>query len=252
MHGVLAMTAAHSRYWGIEQTRNSYMRELYHSAQCLTLFNESLKSVIKEVHKDAAWATSVMLAILAFSAINVSSFEQAWPLKPSDSSDLKWLRLKTSDRVLWRLANPMRSSSVFRGMSDIFSHDEQLPTRGIEGVSPELSKLCLLDDSSTAEKNTYFGFVHSLSRLLAIPNGQASLGRIFMVVTFISKALRACLEEKEPVALTLLYLWYTRARESRWWIDQRARDEAPAIRAYLQRYHADDRYTQTLLNMGYK
>ena len=205
--------------------------------------------LIEEENKDAMWATGVLLAVLAFSSITVSSFEDAWPLKPVDSSDLQWLRLKTSDKVLWTLANPMRPDSVFRVMSDIFSHNEKLPARGSDGVSVDLAKLCGLGDSSTAENNTYFGFVHALSRLLEIPNGHASLGRIFMVVAFISKALRVCLEEKDPVALLLLYLWYTRARRSRCWIDHRARYELPAIRAYLQRYHADKRCIQAILLM---
>ena len=37
------MAAAHSRYLGIQQTRNESIREIYHSSQCLALFNKSLK-----------------------------------------------------------------------------------------------------------------------------------------------------------------------------------------------------------------
>ena len=235
MHGILAVAAVHDRYLRVQPPRHR-SREVYHSSQCTVLFSKWLSQPIEEKHKDAIWATAVTFTILAFSSINVSSFEQAWPLKPSNSSDLQWLRLKASDKTLWHLANPMRPSSVFRVVSDTFSHiHPRLPTIGIDGVSVELAKLCGLDESSTPENNPYFGFAHALSRLLVVPNGEASFGKTFMVVSVIPRVLRACLEEKDPVALMLLYLWYTKARESRWWIELRARYELPAIRTYLQR-----------------
>jgi hypothetical protein len=247
MHGILAMTAAHDRYLGAQPTPSCLIREAYHSSQCTVLFRHWLSQTIEEEQKDALWATGVALAILAFSSINVSSFEQAWPLKSSDPSDLQWVRLKSSDKALWHLANPMRPGSAFRGMSETFSHNQRLPTRGMGSVSIGLVKLCGLDESSTAENNPYFGFVHALSRILDVPLGEASLGQIFMVVGIIPKALRTCLEQRDPVALALLYLWYTRAHESRWWIDHRARYELPALRTYLQRYHRDNDTIQALL-----
>lgn len=195
------------------------------------------------------WATAVTLSNLAFSSIDVSSSEQAWPLKISDASDLQWLRLKGSDKALWQLANPMREGSVFREvMVEMFElMHRSLPLRGVEGVDVELVELCGLHELSNPENNPYFGFAHALSRLLAVPKGEASLGQVFLVVNAISDELRTCLEEKDPVALILLYLWYSRARECRWWIDLRARYEMPAIRIYLQRHHRDIGIMQTLL-----
>jgi len=248
MHGILAMAAVHDRYLAVQSTRHRSMREVYHSSRCVILFSKWLSQPIEEEDKDAIWATAVTLAILTFSCIDVSSFEQAWPLKRPDPSDLQWLRLKASDKAIWQLANPMRPSSVFRKVPDTFSQiPEKLPIGGIDGVSVELAKLCGLDGSSTPENNTYFGFVHSLSRLLEVPKGEASLGKTFMVVSVISDELRACLEEKDPVALFLLYLWYSRALEIRWWIDIRARYELPAIRKYLQLHHKDIGIIQALL-----
>lgn len=248
MHGILAMAAVHDRSLGIEPTRRRSIREAYHSSHCAILFSKWLSQPIEEKDKDAIWATAVTLFILTFSSINISLFEQAWPLKRSDSSDLQWLRLKASDKVLWHLANPMRPSSVFHEVPDLYAPtSEGLPTRGIDGVSVELARLCGLDESSTPENSPYFEFVHALSRLLEVPIGGASLGEITMVVSIIPSELRACLEDKDPVALLLLYLWYTRARESRWWIDLRARYEIPAICTYLQRHHRDSSAIQTLL-----
>jgi hypothetical protein len=247
MHGILALAAAHDRYLGGNLTCRRSIREVYHSSQCTVLFNEWLSRPVEEMHKDAIWATGVMLAILTVTSICTSSFEQAWPLKPSDPSDLQWLRLKASDKALRHLANPARPNSVFRDLPETFAINPQLPARGIDGVSVDLAELCGLDESSTPENSPYFSFVHALSRLLELPNGVASLGQVFMVVGVIPNVLLTCLEEKDPVALLLLYLWYTRARESRWWIDHRAQYEVPAIRTYLMGYHRGNGLIQARL-----
>ncbi|KAI9748556.1 MAG: hypothetical protein M4579_007192 [Chaenotheca gracillima] len=242
------MAAVHDRYLGYQPTSRRPMREVYHSSQCAVLFSKWLSQPIGEEDKDAIWATAVTLANLTFSSINVSSFAQAWPLKPSDSSDLQWLRLKANDKALWHLADPTRPSSVFRAVSDTFSDFHQpLPTRGMGDVPIELAQLCGLDNLSTPKNNPYFGFVHALSKLLEMPKGEASLGRIFWAVSVIPNVLCTRLEEKDPVALLLLYLWYTKARECRWWVDLRARYEIPAIRTYLQRHYSDIGTIQALL-----
>jgi hypothetical protein len=248
MHGILAMALVHGRYLGVQPTCRRSIREVYHSSQCAVLFRKWLSQPIEEKHKDAIWATAVILANLAFSSIDVSSSEEAWPLKPPDSSDLQWLRLKASDKPLWRLANPMRPLSVFRDISETFIHTQRLPTRGADGVSVGLAKLCGLDGSSTSKNNPYFGFVHALSRLLEGSSGEASLGQIFMVISVMPNIFLVCLEQKDPVALFLLYLWYKMARGCRWWIDLRARYELPAIRTYLQRHHGDISSIQALLH----
>jgi hypothetical protein len=122
-----------------------------------------------------------------------------------------------------------------------------LPAKATDGVSAELVQLCGLDESSTRENNPYFMVVHGLSRLFGLPKGKASLGRVRMVSSHMNNEFEACLEKKDPVALLLLCLWYTRARESKWRIDLRARYELPAICTYLQRYHTDNSTIQTLI-----
>ncbi|CZS88326.1 related to C6 finger domain protein [Rhynchosporium agropyri] len=100
MHGLLAMAAVHGRYLGIQPTAKHSTREFSHSSQCTASFSKCLKEDIKEQQRDAIWATAVMLANIAFASLNISSHEDAWPLKMSDPSDLQWLRLKVSDKAL--------------------------------------------------------------------------------------------------------------------------------------------------------
>lgn len=248
MHGTLAVTAVHDRYLGLMPTHRRSLRESYHWSQCTILFNKWLSQPIKEEHKDPLWAAAGTIAILTFSSINTCFPEEAWPLGAPDSSDLEWLRLGTGKMTLWPLVNPLRPESVFRIMFENFAHMHQpLPAQGTDGVSVELLQLCGLDESSTQESNPYFMVVHGISQLLEAPKGVASQGIVMMVSRHMHNEFGAYLEKKDPVALLLLCLWYTRARESIWWIDLRARYELPAICTFLERYHKENRVIQALL-----
>ncbi|RHZ50507.1 uncharacterized protein CDV56_103115 [Aspergillus thermomutatus] len=248
MHGSLAVTAVHDRYLGVAPPYRRSLRESYHLSQCTTLFNRWLCQPIKEEHKDPLWATAGSLAILTFSSIHACFPEEAWPLGVPDSADLEWLRIGTGKMTLWNLVNPLRPESVFRAMSGIFANMHRpLPKNGTDGVSVELVQLCGLDESSTQENNPYFAVAHSLSRLLAASKGEAPQGAVIQVLRHMHDEFGTRLGEKDPVALLLLCLWYTRARASKWWIDIRARYELPAICTYLQRYHSGDSIIQALI-----
>ena len=250
MHGTLAVTAVHDRYLGVTPTHHRSLRESHHWSECTTLFNKWLsQQPIKEEHKDPLWAAAGTLGILTFSSVNICVPEEAWPLGPSDSSDLEWLRLGTGKMTLWHLVNPLRPESVFRIMSKTFTHMHRpLPSKGTDGVLVELVQLCGLDESSTQENNPYFMFAHSLSWLLEVPKGDVvSEDRVMAVLSRMHNEFGACLEKKDPVALLLLCLWYNRARQSKWWIDFRAKYEIPAIYIYLQRYHKDNGAIQALI-----
>jgi len=249
MHGTLAVTAVHDRYLGVTPIHRRSLRESYHWSQCTSLFNKWLsQQPIKEEHKDPLWATAGTLGILTFSSINTCGIEGVWPLKTPDSSDLEWLRLSTGKMTLWQLVNPLRPGSAFRIMSETFTHMQQpLPSKGIDGISVELVHLCRLDEASTRQDNPYFTVVHGLSRLLALPKSETSLGRVLTVMSYMHNEFGSCLEKKDPIALLLLCLWYSRARRSRWWVDLRGKYELPAICTYLQRYHKDNKAIQALI-----
>lgn len=249
MHGTLAVTAVHDRYLGITPAHRRSLRESYHWSQCTKLFNKWLsQGSFGEEHKDPIWAAAGTLAILTFASINASAPGEAWPLGAPDASDLEWLRLGTGKMALWQLVNPLRPGSVFRIMSQTFASMRLAVTaKGIVGIPVEFVQLCGLDESSTQENNVYFNVAHGLSRLLEMPKGEDSLARVMTVSGHMHNEFASRLEKKDPVALLLLGLWYTRARGCRWWIDLRARDELPAICAYLQRYHGDNSAIQALI-----
>lgn len=248
MHGMLAVTAVHDRYLGVTSPTRRSIQESYHWSQCTVEFNKFIRQPIQERHKDPIWATAGITAVLTFASINSSPSEETWPLGAPDSSDLEWLRWGAAKMTLWQLVDPQRPNSVFRSMAEtLASMRRRLPTAGTDGVWAELRDLCGLTDSSNQENSPYFSAAHSLSRLLDMPPDEPPQGRVMTVLGHMHRQFGTCLEKKDPVALLMLCLWYTRAREAYWWIDLRARQELPAICAYLQRYHKDDRAIQCLV-----
>ncbi|KAL2869114.1 uncharacterized protein BJX67DRAFT_32626 [Aspergillus lucknowensis] len=247
MHGTLAVAAAHDRCLHATPHRRT-LRETYHFSRCTTLFNRWLNDSIAEEHKDPLWATAGTLSILTFTSINTCSPVQTWPLGPPDSSDLEWLRLGVGKMTLWHLVNPLRPESAFRTIYDdpVRVH-QHLPRKGCAGVSVELAHLCGLTESSTQETNPYFTVAHHISRLLHLPKGKATADAIMMVTAHMHGRFATFLKNKDPVALLLLALWYTRACESKWWIEIRARYELVAICTYLLRYHADNSAIRALV-----
>ncbi|KAL6885725.1 hypothetical protein GGI43DRAFT_432401 [Trichoderma evansii] len=248
MHGTLAVAAVHERYFEMAPTYRRSLRESYHVSQFITLFSKRLSQPIREEHKDTLWAAAGTVAILTFSAFTASSPDEAWPLGAPDASDLDWLRLGVGKMKLWQLLNPLRPESVHRIIFEsIVKLYESVPTRGTNGVLVELVQLCGLDQSSTPENNPFFTVAHGLSQLLEAPKGRVSLDSIMKVWNLMNNRFVVLLEMKDPAALLLLYLWYTRARESGWWISIRAKYEIPAIRTYLETYHGDNSVLQALI-----
>ncbi|KAL3451715.1 hypothetical protein BJX65DRAFT_321452 [Aspergillus insuetus] len=245
MHGTLAVAAAHERY--LSEAPQRTLREIYHFSQCTTLLNSWLHHRIEEKDKDPLWATAGALAILSFSSITSRSPAKTWPLGPPDSSDLEWLRLGAGKMGLWRFVNPVRPESAFRKIYDAPTRQhERLPKEGDAGVSSKFARLCGISERSTPDNNPYFTVVHHISRLMEVPKGEASEDEIMMVVGHMHGKFAEYLKRKDPVALILLGLWYSRASETKWWIEVRARYELPAIWTYLKRYHGDNGAIQVL------
>lgn len=242
MHGSLAVAAVHNRYlYSTTTTQNDSLRETYHLSQCTTLFNRWLGGPVKEEHKDPLWATAGSLAILTFSSISPSSTTGAWPLAAPAATDLDWLRLGTGKMALWKLVNPLRSSSVFRVLHQNMLHlREWVPVKGSDGLLPDLAELCDLHEESTIENNPYITVAHCISRLLHLKADENADDLVYLAAGQMHGMFESRLLAKDPVALLLLALWYSKARNCKWWIDFRARYELPAILRYLHDFHADD------------
>lgn len=238
MHASLAVAFAYDRYLNSPLSCHRTPEECYHWYQSIALFNRRLREPIETKDKDPIWGTAAALALLTFSTPNSYTPEESWPLKSSDTSDLEWLRMSNGKMSLWRIANPLRPDSLFSIMASTFAQmHSPLPEKGIEGITKGLDTVCHLDDSSTAESNPYFNAAHALSRIQDLPDHQVTIGKTELFTRSIHGPFKSLLQEKDPVALLLLYLWYRKAGRSMWWIQARARVECPSICSYLRLYH---------------
>ena len=248
MHITLAITATHDRYLSSPAIGRQTVAETYHWSQCAALFNRKLSQPIQPEDRDPLWATAASLSVVAFSSVEASTPEEAWPLKKPDASDLEWLRMSEGKMAVWNLTNPLRPGGIFRALSEEYAQwFSPIPRAGIIGVPPALSCLCDLDLSSTAETSPYFAAVHALAQLRNLSSDQITMPRVLTFVGHMQPSFKSLLQEKDPVALLLLALWYTKARRSVWYFEQRATVECEAICKYLRRYHQSNRAIQEYL-----
>ncbi|KAI1131409.1 hypothetical protein F5Y10DRAFT_233606 [Nemania abortiva] len=251
MHASLAVAFAYDRHLNGSRSVRT-VEECYHCSKSAALFNKRLREPITTDEKDSIWGTAAALAVLSFASPDISGTpEGSWPLNPSMSMDLEWLRLNKGKMSLWPIVNPLRPDSIFCVMASTFAEMRSpLPEGGIDGTRTTLAVACGLHDLSTADSNPYFNSAHAVSQILGLRDDLVRIGQTELFTRSIDSRFQSLLSEKDPVALLLLYLWYRKAGRSIWWIDLRARVECPAICLYLRRYHAENHSVQAFLPGG--
>lgn len=251
MHACIALALAYDRYRKGCTTSHRRSEEYHHWTRSAVLLKKRLNRPIETKDKDPIWGTAATLALLSFSFTDAHLPECSWPVRlPSESSidPLDWLRMDNAKMSLWHAVNPLRPESIFGIMKDTYAQlASPLPKAGAENIPGPLASLCELGDHSTAENNPYFSAAHALSDLLKIEDNRVTVGHTQRFTKCIHGTFESLLRARDPVALSLLHLWYSKASRSIWWIESRARIEHPAIRLYLQRNHGEDHKIQTCL-----
>ncbi|KAM5385746.1 hypothetical protein ACJZ2D_000945 [Fusarium nematophilum] len=250
MHTMLSVATAHERYQDMPANSKRTRVERLHSHQCAVLFNRKLSRPIDLSQRDALWATAALLGMVAIASFDAATAEDAWPLRPSNPSDMEWFRLNEGKKVVWNLADPLRPGSIFRAMAREYSQMHiELPPTGAEGVPAALAEICGLGALSDSENNSYFVAAHLLARLESHSHSESRNLRVLSFVSQSQPPFRDLLQNKDAVALLLLALWYMRAAGVLWWIEERARVEYRAIRLFLERFHGDDARVPRLLQL---
>jgi hypothetical protein len=135
MHLVQTITAIHDRYLCASSSAKQIMTETYHCAQAAAIVNRKLSTPIQPCDRDALWTAVTLISVIAFSSMEASRPEEAWPLKSSSSSDLEWLRMSYGKKVIWEIADPLRNGGVFHKLA---SHCLQQYLLSIESMpAPE-------------------------------------------------------------------------------------------------------------------
>ncbi|KAM5356730.1 hypothetical protein ACJ41O_003376 [Fusarium nematophilum] len=209
---MLSVATAHERYQDMPANSKRTRVERLHSHQCAVLFNRKLSRPIDLSQRDALWATAALLGMVAIASFDAATAEDAWPLRPSNPSDMEWFRLNEGKKVVWNLADPLRPGSIFRAMAREYSQMHiELPPTGAEGVPAALAEICGLGALSDSENNSYFVAAHLLARLESHSHSESRNLRVLSFVSQSQPPFRDLLQNKDAVALLLLALWYMRA-----------------------------------------
>ena len=251
MHVVLTLTLMHNRYMSALPNTNQSTVEAFHWYQGTALFNSKLSKPIQPSERDAIWTTAALLGVIAISCIEAKTPEEAWPLKPPSSLDLDWLRMSDGKKEIWKIADPLRTDSVFQAVAPEDKKDFLLPySTGfeLEALPSEFIKLYGLDASSTTDNNPYHAAASILARLLNISCNHSTIVKFLSFINDIPPDYKRLLERKDPRALLLLAYWYAKVCQyQQWWIQRRAVLECQATCIYLERYHGHETNIQKLL-----
>ena len=256
MHGVQTLTMLHDRYMSGDTFSKSIIDDIcYHWTQAVSLFNRKLSSRIQDEDRDPLWAAAALSGIIAFAAVEATEPEDAWPLKPSDHSDLDWLRMSEGKSAVFELTDPMRKESVFHTfLKNYFAKQTQyepstipdfcsrvggpLIGPGIEQLPWQFIRLYGLDQP--CETNPYYETLHILGKILPMECNQQTLLHFLGFMSHVDISFRTLLEMKDHRALLVWAFWYAKVcNTSLWWMHRRAIVECQAICLYLERNSTD-------------
>ena len=252
MHVVQTLTAMHDRFLLNSSHSHASIPEIYHWTQAVSLFNRKLSSPIIEADRDSLWATAALLGAIAFSSIDATVPEEAWPLKPPESSDLDWLLMSEGKRAIWVIANPLRPDSVFNALGEEFDdtyYSNEMFTSGIDGIPTLFVQLYELDTNSSAKTSPYHVAVRVIANTLDVEGIQENIVKFFKFASHMQPEFMNLIATKDSRALLLVAYWYAKIRNAIWWVYRRATLEGQAICLYLERWYPEDIAIQDLLQI---
>lgn len=217
-------------------------------------FKEALMKPLKNESRDALWASAALLGVIQFASIDVRSVEEAWPLKPSDPTDLDWLKMSEGKKAIFALTDPLRPDSAFRKMS--VNHDclfrpmidtqDQCNAYAID-LTKDFVDMFDLGPTSSRYDNPYYRPAMILARLLHIKCDGNNIFEFLGFMMHMGPKLRNMLDKKDAKALLLVVYWYAKLYRGQWWLYRRGLMEGQAICMYLDKYHGHDVKLQRML-----
>ena len=250
LHTVYVITLVHDRT--LISSSLPSESEQRHFGKGVNLFNQRLSTGQFASDWDALWTTAVYLCAIATSSIQSDNSDQAWSGSTTRSPSFDWLRLQQGLRMMWKAADFENMFSVFQPaeMDSKFNcAAPDVPGQGVMGVPPLLRELCNLSENSTSTNNPYHVAVHHLSTLLAIPSTPANTLKFLIFAGGMTPDFQGLLSAKDPRALLIMALWYSKVFYCQWWISLRARVECRAIFDYLSQRRIDDQYFKQALDI---
>ncbi|KAG9190200.1 hypothetical protein G6011_08288 [Alternaria panax] len=243
MHMLLGLTLMHDSSLSLPHSpsRSATLQSLSlrHWDHATTLYHRILSGPIPPSYRDAIWATGVHLGAASFWYLESNDPYTAWPLKPSEPSDLSWMKIGEGKRHLWRIADPTREDSVFRQVLARKHGPCPTPPEWMEGndisLVPESIKVIFsITPASNKEDNIYHLPILILSRIQHLRLSHGNMLEFLYLTAFITPQFLELLENKDAKAVFLLGWWYRMCQDGTlWWMTRRARVEGEAVRIWL-------------------
>lgn len=250
MHMVLSLTLMHDAHLAAPQSEDlaaTYQHaSLQHWNTATKLFNRILSRPIPHAEKDAVWATGALLGAAVFAYVETTNPEEAWPLKPSDPTDLDWLKLSEGKKAIWQVANPTRPDSIFNGLAQEMNRarvpDWRTEDADLSFLPAHLQRLFGVSSRATSpDSNPYYFPLVVLSRLHGLHANHDNVLLFLYFMAFMPADFKTLLELKDPRALLLLLWWFRKLEGgSLWWLTRRARIEGRAIEIWLDRWYGGE------------
>ncbi|KAJ4375291.1 hypothetical protein N0V83_002377 [Neocucurbitaria cava] len=185
------------------------------------------------------WATGVFLGAASFWYVESPDVNEVWPLKPSDPSDLTWMKLGEGKKTLWRVADPTRPESLFSTIireKPCSTLPDWMETSNTSRISPRVKQALDISPASTVENNVYHLPAIMLSRIQDLRLTQENALKFLYITAFVTPEFLALLESKDKRSVFILGWWFKMMRDGElWWMARRAKVEGEAIRVWLQR-----------------
>ncbi|KAJ4992590.1 hypothetical protein SVAN01_01973 [Stagonosporopsis vannaccii] len=261
MHMLLSVTLMHDAHLvdpltGATTTYSS-QTALEHWNRASKLFNDVLSRPIPPSYRDAIWATGVFLGAASFWSIGSTSPYNVWPLKSPEPDDLSWLKIGEGKKHLWRLAQPLRSDSIFCDLAkenSCLSVPEwaAIKTTSNSG-SHTLSRVLKLFGMTGLADDAQDAYYHPILVLSRCPNvklTQENALKFLYVMAVITPEFLELLETKDKKAIFIMGWWYILLTTGDlWWMTRRARIEGQAIRIWLRRQNDGGKFADLLDDM---
>ncbi|KAL2423468.1 hypothetical protein ABEF95_000923 [Exophiala dermatitidis] len=243
MHIIQTITMAQDRHlMGLATSKRS-PTELYHMTQGVSALQHKLSNPVRDEDRDALIVAATLLGVITFALLEASSIEEIWPL---GDGDFNWLNLSDGKKAVWKLANPLRTGSVFRALGHLYSRNH------IEDIEARERRPCVFDhlcedDPDGAEDilaparvNPYRRTVRYMATVLHLDCDDSTWFKFLAFIGYVDPGFKALLEMKDPWAMLMLAYWFAKICRGRWWNSARAILQGQAICLYLERHHAYD------------
>ncbi|PVH99037.1 hypothetical protein DM02DRAFT_656731 [Periconia macrospinosa] len=248
MHMVLSLTLMHDAHLSTPHSEDLgakyHHASLQHWNTATKLFKHVLSNPIPPSYRDAVWATGALLGAASFAYVEASKPEQAWPLKPSEPTDLDWLKLSEGKKAIWQVADPTRPDSIFHGIAlkmTAIKVSDWVAESDLSFLPHHLKQLFGITPQSTPQNNVYCLPIIMLSRLHGLTPNSDNVVEFLLFMALIPPDFKNMLEIKDPRALLLLLWWFRKLEHGDpWWLIKRAKLEGRAVEMWLETYYGGE------------